>query len=330
MGVNRLRHNVLSWLAQLPNSFRSNRRQFILRTIYLICLVYILVFWRAIWTPDLLFVMFMGLFLLFGNGREFLYRFGPFVVLLLAYDSLRSIVPFITHRVHYFEMIHFDRWLGGGVLPTVRLQQWWWQGHLSWYDYYFYLLYMCHFLFPLLLALLIWRYRPALYNRYILAFLLLSYAGFVTYIIFPAAPPWMASEMGFIPHIHKISTDVWWSVGVHDFPSLYRTLSPNLVAAVPSLHAAYPTMIVLFVTRAFGWRWGLSLIWYPISLWLGIVYMGEHYVFDAIIGILYAIASYLATMWLFKRYGGHARRVQAKAVHHLRRGRRRLVASLRR
>ncbi len=227
---------------------------------------------------------------------------GPLVLLLAAYDSLRSIAPLVNHRVHFTEMVRFDRSLTGGDIPTYYLQKWLYHGHLNWYDFYFYALYMLHFIIPLILAVLIWRYRPYLYRRYMIAFLLLSYAAFMTYLAFPAAPPWMASEMHLITQIHKISTDVWWALGVRDITAFYKTISPNLVAAVPSLHAAYPTMILLFITRAFGWRWGLALAWYPASIWLGVVYMGEHYVFDVLLGISYAVIAFVVTEWAFKRY----------------------------
>ncbi len=279
-----------------------------IRFLYIAALVYVIVFWRAIWTPDILFFMFLGLCVLYGAGRQFLIKFGPFVVLLLAYDSLRSIAPFLNSRVNYWEMINFDKFITGGQLPTVVLQQWWYNGSLAWFDYYFYLLYMCHFLVPVVAGLLIWKYREVDFNRYVVSFVLLSYAAFMTYVLFPAAPPWMASELGLIPKIHKISTDIWWSLGVTDFPSLYRTLSPNLVAAVPSLHSAYPFLISLFIFRGFGKRWGTLSLIYPISIWIGIVYMGEHYVFDIVVGVLYVIISYSFTLWFFNKYGQRLRK----------------------
>ena len=279
-----------------------------LRFVYLAALIYVIVFWRAIWTPDLLFFMFLGICVLYGKGRQFLFKFGPFVVLLLAYDSLRSIAPFLNSRVNYWEMIHFDRFIAGGELPTVILQQWWYNGSVSWFDYYFYLLYMCHFLVPVIAGLIIWKYRESDFNRFVVSFVVLSYAAFITYVLFPAAPPWMASELGLIPNIHKISTDIWWSLGVTDFPSLYRTLSPNLVAAVPSLHSAYPLLISIFVFRGFGKKWGTISLIYPISIWIGIVYMGEHYVFDIVVGVAYVFMSYFFTLWFFKKYGKNVRK----------------------
>jgi hypothetical protein len=306
-----LRFFTTTW-SKLQESHSRNPRRFWLQAIYCLCLAYILIVWRAIWTPDLLFFMFLLLFAVYGQGKQVVVNFGPFLILLLAYDSLRGFAPYVDKHVHYATMINFDRWVGHGQLPTVWLQHLLYHGHLDWYDYYFYILYMCHFLTPLLVAIAIWRHRRQHYNRYVFSFLLLSYAGFVTFLLFPAAPPWMASQMGYIPHIQKISTDIWAAMGVHNYTAIYDKLSPNLVAAVPSLHAAYPTLMVLFITRAFGWRWGLASLWYPISLWIGVIYLGEHYLFDVTLGITYAVTSFALTNLLFNRYGQRARLLQER------------------
>jgi len=297
---------------RISESYYANPRWFLARVALALGVLYILVFWRAFWTPDLLFFIFLLLFTLYGQGRQFLYKFGPFVLLLLSYDSLRGLAPYLNKNVHFTEMIDFDRWIGFGHLPTTVLQGWLYPGHITILDFYFYGLYMCHFVSPLIVGIVIWKLRPAYFNRYIAAFILLSYAAFVTYILFPAAPPWMAAEKGFIEPIHKISTNVWFALGVHDFPTIYKQFSPNLVAAVPSLHSAYPLLIVLFIGRAFGAKWGWIFSWYPISIWIGVVYMGEHYLFDAVVGAAYAVTAYYVTNWLFNRYGVRARATHAR------------------
>jgi hypothetical protein len=299
-------------LNRLRAARREHPQRFWLQVVYLVCVVYILAFWHAIWTPDLLFFMFLMLFALYTQGRDFIVNFGPLVVLLLVYDSLRRFTPYLDKHVHYLQMPNFDRWLFHGTLPTIWLQQHLYHGHISWYDFFFYTLYMCHFVTPLLIAVAIWKWRPQHYNRYVLAFLLMSYAGFVTYIVFPAAPPWLASQLGYIPPIQRISSDVWGALGIHDFSTLYNKFSPNEVAAVPSLHAAYPVMMMLFIRRAWGWRWALAFAWYPISMWVGVVYLGEHYVFDVMLGIVYAIVAYVVTNWVFDRYGGRARALRSR------------------
>lgn len=263
---------------------------------------------RSFWTPDTLFIIMLALFVAFGRARAFLYRFVPFIGLLLVYDSFRGIADNLNHFVHYTEMIDFDRFAFGGVLPTERLQHMWWHGSVQWYDFYFYFLYTMHFVSPVVLALLIWWKRDTLYWPYMWGFITLSFAGFMTYVIFPAAPPWMAAEHGLIAPIHRISSDIWYAMGITNFSEVYSKLSPNEVAAVPSLHAAYPTLLTLFAVRAFGVRRAWWLWTYPLSMWLGIVYLGEHYVFDALLGALYAYGAYRSVLAIaaYKRRGGFA------------------------
>jgi len=264
---------------------------------------------RVFLTPDVLFVILFVVFLVYGMAFEFFKKFSPFLILLLSYDGLRGFIPYVSKHVHYYPAITFDRWLGGGEVVTERLQHLLYHGHLHWYDFYFYSLYTLHFVMPILLAVLIWRTRPQQYWRFVWSLVTLSYAGFITYLAFPAAPPWMASQNGYIPHIEKLSTDIWFALGVHNFPTLYAKFSPNEVAAVPSLHAAYPTLVVLFIWDLYGRKWGIPALIYPLSMWFGVVYMGEHYVFDVLLGILYAVVSFFVVKWLWSRRG------QRQAAH---------------
>jgi hypothetical protein len=261
--------------------------------LYTAVVIFFLLFFKAFWSPDILFLVFLTIFAVYGHAKEYIRKFTPVVALLISYDALRGIVPLISHRVHYWPMINFDRWLFGGQLPTNMLQNLWHPGSaLHWYDFYFYALYMLHFLIPFGVAALIWKYRPNRFWQFGGALLLLSYAGFITYIIFPAAPPWMASDMHLIPHLTKISTDVWWSWSVHSLPNIYETFNPNPVAAVPSLHAAYPTLEFWFIRRFFGWKPAALFLVYAASLWIGVVYLGEHYVFDVLLGMIYGTSAF--------------------------------------
>ena len=257
---------------------------------------------RSFWTPDTLFIVLFALFIVLGQARAFFIRFAPFLLLLAVYDSFRAIADDLNQIVHFTEMIHFDQWLIGGALPTAVLQNWWWHGHVQWYDFYYYAIYMAHFVVPVVLAIIIWKVRDQLYWPYVASLVLLSFGAFITYVVFPAAPPWMASDLGFITPIHRISSDIWYAMGVQDFSSLYKQLSPNAVAAVPSLHSAYPLLILLWCAALWGWRrvWPLAI--YPVTMWIGVVYMGEHYIIDAILGALYAAAAFYGVRWWVKRH----------------------------
>ncbi len=244
-------------------------------------------------TPDKILVFLTFVFMIFGQAWAMLKRLGPFVILLLVYESFRGLATHLNNHVNYLWMPGADRYLFGGALPTAWLQKHWWHGHVQWYDFAFYIFYMLHFILPLGLAILVWKKRAKFYWPYVVCYILLSFAGFVTYALFPAAPPWMASDKGLIEPILRISSDVWRALGIHDFPSLYNKLSPNPVAAVPSLHSAYATLFLLIIWRLFDKRWSILAAIYPIMIYVGTVYQGEHYAIDAILGIIYAVASYL-------------------------------------
>jgi membrane-associated phospholipid phosphatase len=157
---------------------------------------------------------------------------------------------------------------------------------------------------PIALGVLIWKkFGDSLYWQFMLALILLSYGAFLTYLLFPAAPPWMASQLGYFDPIHRISSDIWWAMGIKDFSSFYAKLSPNTVAAVPSLHSAYPALFALFLNRMYGFKktWWVWL--YPASLWLGVVYLGEHYIIDVILGVLYAVLAFVAADRFFAWQG---------------------------
>ncbi|GAC1391290.1 MAG: hypothetical protein NVSMB46_03200 [Candidatus Saccharimonadales bacterium] len=273
----------------------------ILRLAYIFGLILFMIIWHAFWTPDALFIILLIGFILWGQGKQFLLRFTPFILLLLSYDALRGFASIVNKHVHYTFMANFDRFIFG-VLPTSWLQQQLYAGHLHWYDFYFYGLYMLHFIVPIIFAIILWKKRVGGYSRFIVGLLILSYGGFITYILYPAAPPWMSAQLGYIEHLHRISSDVWYGIGVHNFPSLYHHFAPNDVAAVPSLHAAYPTLVWLFSYRFFDKKYSIPLLLYPVSIWFGVIYLGEHYVFDVLLGIIYAFISYIVANKLLDIY----------------------------
>ena len=124
--------------------------------------------------------------------------------------------------------------------------------------------------------------------------------GFITFAAFPAAPPWMAQRDGYIEGTVHVTDGVWEVLGLSDIPSVYENISPNPVAAVPSLHAAYATLLLIFAWKAFGRKWGLGTAIYPALIYFGTTYLGEHYFVDEIIGALYAVAAYYLVLWVIK------------------------------
>lgn len=245
-------------------------------------------------TPDKLIVFLVFAFMAFGQTIEGLKRFTPFIVLMLVYESFRGLADHLNSHVDYLFAPHLDKLIFGN-LPTVYLQNWLWDGHTSWYDFVLYLPYFLHFIIPLGLGIIVWRTRDKHFWRVMNTFIVVAFGAFVTFLLFPAAPPWLASQNHYIQPITRISSDVWASLGIQDFPSLYNHISPNSVAAIPSLHAAWATLLFIFVYKLYGKKWAIIAATYPVLIYIGTIYEAEHYATDVAIGVAYAVVGYLLT-----------------------------------
>ncbi len=267
--------------------------------IYIIPIFYILavsayMIWHRAWlSPDQFFAFAILATLVIGRTKQFLRDWIPVLLLLFGYEYLRGIVPFLTKNVNILPMIRADELLFG-FLPTIKLQSSLFDGvTIHWYDYVAVTLYISHFVIPMVIAFVFWMYDRKIFKQFTTAFLLLSYMAFFTFIIFPAMPPWMASNNGYIPPLKKIMDMVMRSFAHPiDVPSVYRFFGANLVAAVPSLHAAYPWLIFIYIMKKFR---GFSLLALPYvaGVWFAVVYLGEHYVVDVFLGFIYASIAYL-------------------------------------
>jgi membrane-associated phospholipid phosphatase len=216
----------------------------------------------------------------------------PFFALLVAYDRLRGAVAIDQPgQAHVDAQLAFDKALGGGEVPTVWLQQHLWHaGHPRWYDYGVWAVYMTHFFAVWVTAAVIWRVARERFRRYAATAVALSLSAFATYWAFPAQPPWMTGESIKMAGVDRIVPEVWGQLGVGTAQSLYENSDfVNPVAAMPSLHAAFPLMLLLFFWSAGRWvRLALGL--YTLAMAFALVYGGEHFVMDIVAGWARAFA----------------------------------------
>jgi hypothetical protein len=127
--------------------------------------------------------------------------------------------------------------------------------------------------------------------------------AFTTYALFPAAPPWMASELGELEPTTRSIGIIWSHIPIGNFDTLYEkgAAYSNQVAAVPSLHGGYTLLIALILWPLVP-RWARVLLaLYPIAMTYALVYTAEHYVVDILLGWLYTVIAFFAVNWLFDR-----------------------------
>ena len=227
----------------------------------------------------------------------------PIVVVLAAYDLTRGAADSLGIDAHRQTMIDFDRFVFGGQAPTE-----WLQAHLSapgevhWWDVGFSIVYTSYFIVPFAVAGVLWARERAAFLRFARRLVTLALAGLATYIVFPAAPPWMAGQEGLLEGVRRTTADGFNALGVTTAGLFSKGQEGvNLVAAVPSLHAAFTALVAAFLWRRVrpGLRPMLAL--YPLAMALTLVATGEHYVFDILLGWTYVAAVMAGWAWIERR-----------------------------
>ncbi|HEY3184272.1 MAG TPA: phosphatase PAP2 family protein [Gaiellaceae bacterium] len=241
-------------------------------------------------------------------------EWSPFIGFLLAYDLLRGVADSVF-AAHVWPQLRVDEWLFAGSVPSVWLQQHMWHGEhdLRWWDYAAWGVYLTHFFATLVVAALLWLWWHDRFLRYAVMVATLAALGFATYVLFPAVPPWLASEDGFLEPTTRLVPIVWSHIPIEHFATLFEKGRhyANDVAAVPSLHAAYALLITLYLWRLVP-RWArVPLAVYPLAMSWALVYGAEHYVSDCLLGWVYAVAAYLGVNAVAERWPARRRQESA-------------------
>jgi membrane-associated phospholipid phosphatase len=257
------------------------------------------------WSLDWVFIYIMAGIIIssLGSGvkwKRLLVDWLPLFLVLWGYGLLRGYAsspiwgPFVRPQVW------FDTHVAGfGVDPTVQLQRWLYTPGLHFWDYMVWCCYMTHFFASFIIAAVLWKTNYPKFRRYVPLFVALTFFGYVTYVLYPAMPPWMAGDTTlphsdhFLPHVTRIIPLVLDHLHLHTGAAIF-TGGPkfdNNIAAMPSLHAAYPMLICLFFWKGSSVRKRVLLAAYPICMAFTLVYTGEHFVLDVVMGWIYAAAT---------------------------------------
>jgi hypothetical protein len=221
----------------------------------------------------------------------------PFLVILWLYDLLRGQADGLLFRTHVYPQLDAEKFVFGGTEPTVWLQNHLWHGgfDLRWWDFGSWFVYVSYFLGTYIVAGALWFFAHEHFRRYVATVSLLALMGFTTYALFPAAPPWMASELGAMEPTTRSIGIIWSHIPIAHFNDLFEKGSQyaNSVAAVPSLHAAYTLLIALSLWRFAPWWGRVLLTFYPWAMAFALVYTSEHYFVDILLGWIYCVVAYL-------------------------------------
>jgi membrane-associated phospholipid phosphatase len=242
-------------------------------------------------------------------GRDWL----PVLILLELYNLSRGfadngVSPHVTEPIHADEAM--ARLVGIPGIPTTWLQRHLYHPHqILWWDVVVSWVYFSHFVATLVIAAVLWLRNRARWGAFMRRWFCLSVAGLATYFAYPMAPPWWAAVHGLTAPIDRISTRGWQAIGLHGTGNVLQLgqLAANPVAAMPSLHAAFALFVVAFFLPSVRRRWWPLLVAYPLAMAFTLVYSGEHYVIDILVGWGYVVAIFVAVGLAERWWSGRRR-----------------------
>jgi hypothetical protein len=241
----------------------------------------------------------VGLTLVGPRARGLLDGLYPFGLVALLYDGMRPFqrVGLTESRIALCGLRDVESKLFGwdSAGQHFTLHDFFRQHHTAALDLFCALPYATFILWSVVGAIILYRRdRPAM-QRFAWGWLLLNVVGFATYHLLPAAPPWYFHAHGCHVDLTTPATEgpvlarVDAMLGVPFFHGMYGRAS-SVFGALPSLHCAYPLLLVIEGWRSFGRPLRVFAVGYWLAMVFSAVYLDHHWVLDAVLGAAYAVA----------------------------------------
>ncbi len=244
-----------------------------------------------------------------------------------AYEESRGAADRIGMPLQVESVRNLDRFLFLGADPTVWLQRHFYErGAVRWYDVLGSIVYYTHFVVPIAVIVTLWIRNRRQWVRFMRRFATLLFVGCAMFVLLPTAPPWMAAggdrniRLDALPPLERPTGRGWSHIGLDGFVHAWETGRDwaNRIAAMPSLHAGFALIIMVFFFPWVRRRWvRAAMLLFPIAMALALTYFAEHYVVDALAA--WAIIGLAFLAWnriegaLRRRRAGTARAAAALA-----------------
>jgi len=254
-----------------------------------LALIFGVMLWRGVSIePEWVVLALLVIAIALGRGKSFIFDWAPFLILFFGYEEMRGFASKTGFAPH--DLSGLERALFGGAIPTLVLQHAFYHpGVVSWQDVVAMFFYFMHFPLPILVGFVFWINSREHYWRFIAALLLMCFVAFATYLFWPSAPPWY--QLHDVVKINDRTVKALWD-NQYFVSQIYHSFNPNQFAAFPSLHAAFPALAAVYAWSRFR-ALAIGLILWTAAVLLSIVYLGEHYVIDALDGFVYVAGAAL-------------------------------------
>lgn len=215
-----------------------------------------------------------------------------YVVGIFVYTILRSYADETAIPTRFDYVIEFDRALPGPE-PVPWLQSLHFsRDQVGWLDLFMVGVHWSFFVAPHLAAVLVFLFARRLFPRFVVLMVGVMWLGLLLFFLMPTAPPWFAAQAGYLPDVYRVMDFVGGQVSGDTYEEFYASLGePNSVAAMPSIHMGVTFALFLWA-RDHHRRWQWPLLVYSIVMGLSLIYLGEHYVADEVVGVGLAVVAH--------------------------------------
>jgi membrane-associated phospholipid phosphatase len=220
----------------------------------------------------------------------------PMALLGLVYDGMRYVrtVGITAERVHLCDLRRLEAQLFGWHGATVHD---WLQPHaVLGLDLLAAVPYGTFLFVEIGFAVWLFTRSSEVLVRFGWSFFAMNALAFITHHAYPAAPPWyfhahgctidLATRANAAPNLLRVDA----YLGTTFFHSLYAR-SSDIFGAMPSMHAAYPALIVIEGWRVLRTPGRIIAVAWAVLMAFAAVYTDHHWVIDVVAGVLYAAAA---------------------------------------
>lgn len=222
-----------------------------------------------------------------GKAGSFLHHFSPILFVVLIYESLGDLIPYLHPDIDP-SLIRIDFFIFG-VHPTLWMEQW----IVPWFTDIMSFAYISYYFLPVIFIIVLYSKDKMLeFDKSIFLLGFGYYISFIGYILFPAiGPRYTLTHLYSVPLEGSFLTDF-----VRD---VLNALEHNKRDCMPSGHTQIVLMILYLTYR---YEKVLFYLFFPIvcGLILSTVYLRYHYVIDLFAGAAIAAGCLIAGLRLYR------------------------------
>lgn len=251
--------------------------------------------------------IFNALFFFSKATRKFILGFSIFIVYWILFDYMKAFPNYRYNMVHIQDLYETEKHVFGinlhGLIVTPN--EFWKANSSAFLDVLTGLFYLMWVPVPLAFAVHLFFKKKTEFVHFSLVFVWVNLLGFVVYYLFPAAPPWYVQTHGF----NFIAGTPGNTAGLARFDQFFNitlfkgiySKGSNVFAAMPSLHSAYPLIVVYYALKNKLVGINIFFITVMVGIWFSAVYSSHHYCLDVLAGISCAILGIVSFQFLVKK-----------------------------